>query len=70
MGVIFTGIIAAIVIAVAAGFALRTQQQPAWEVYSTSSARVGDPGANLVGPDFSGEPEGVPARAEGAEAAS
>ena len=67
MGVILTGIVAAIVIAVGAGFVLREQQEPAWQVYSTQSTRVGDPGANLVGADFSGEPGGGTTHAEGEE---
>jgi hypothetical protein len=67
MGVIMTGIIAAVVIAVGAGFVLREQQEPSWEVFSTASTRVGDPGANLVGPDFSGEAGGGAAHAEGEE---
>lgn len=67
MGVILTGIVAAIVIAIGAGFALRSQQEPSWEAYSTASTRVGDPGANLVGRDFSGDPGDEPAGAEGEE---
>ena len=58
MGVILTGIVAAIVIALGAGFVLRAEQKPAWEVYSTASTRVGDPGVNLVGSDWSGNPDG------------
>lgn len=57
MGVILTGIIAAIVLAVGAGFVLRAEQEPAWKVYSTGSTRVGDPGHNLVGADFDGGSE-------------
>ena len=59
MGVILTGIVAAIFIAIGAGVFLRSQQEPSWEVYSTASTRVGDPGGNLVGSDFSGEPAGT-----------
>lgn len=58
MGVILGGIVAAIVLAVGAGFVLRSEQEPAWEVYSTQSTRVGEPGDNLVGPDWTGEPLG------------
>lgn len=59
MGMIFTGIIGAIVIAVVAGYFLFAQGQdrPAWQVYSSSSTRVGDPGQNLVGPGWTGEAE-------------
>ena len=56
MGMIFTGIVAAIIIAIGAGFFLSSQgdDRPAWQVYSSSSARVGDPGENLVGPGWTG----------------
>jgi hypothetical protein len=40
---------AAIVLAVAAASLLDVMQRPAYEIYSTSSTRVGDPGSNLVG---------------------
>jgi hypothetical protein len=66
MGVILVGIVAAVVIAIGAGIFLRSEQEPAWEVYSSSSARVGDPGENLVGSDWSGDPDGeaIPAGGE------
>lgn len=64
MGVILLGIVVAVVIAIGAGFVLRGQQEPVWQVYSTSSTRVGDPGQNLVGPDYSGEPAGTILHAE------
>ncbi len=67
MGVILAGIVAAVVIAIGAGVFLRSEQEPAWQVYSTTSTRVGDPGENLVGPDWSGEPGGGAAHAEGEE---
>lgn len=59
MGMIFTGIAAAVVIAIGAGFFLGSQGEDrrAWQVYSTSSVRVGDPGENLVGPGWTGERE-------------
>jgi hypothetical protein len=59
MGTILAGVLAAVVIAIGAGFVLREQgqQRMAWEVYSTSGARVGDPGENLVGPAWTGEGE-------------
>lgn len=56
MKVVLIGIVAAVVLAAGAGFALQSQQRPAYEVYSTPSARVGNPGENLVGPAWSGEP--------------
>ena len=56
MGMILTGIVVAIVIAIGAGYFLSTeQQQPAWQVLSSSSTRVDDPGQNLVGPAWTGE---------------
>ena len=67
MSVILAGIVAAVIFAVGAGFVLRGQQEPSWQVYSTTSTRVGDPGANLVGSDFSGEAGGGEAHAEGEE---
>ena len=68
---IFGGIAAAVVIAIGASFILRDegQQRLAWEVYSTSGARVGDPGENLVGPGWTGEGE-VGAAAESDQPAS
>ncbi len=70
MGVILAGIVATVVLAVGAGVILRGEQQPAYEVYSTGSTRVGDPGDNLVGPQWTGEPGGAEAVAEGEETRS
>jgi hypothetical protein len=67
MGVILVGIAAAIVIAIGASFVLDAEQEPAWQVYSTQSTRVGEPGDNLVGPAWTGEPGGGAAQAEGEE---
>ncbi len=53
---IFASVLIAIVIGVAAAFILNTVQRPAYEVYSTSSTRVGEPGHNLVGENWSGNP--------------
>ncbi len=64
MGVILGGVVAAVVLAVGAGFVLRGYQEPAYERYTTQSVRVGDPGENLVGPDWSGEPGGSPGVAQ------
>ena len=57
MKVIFASVLIAVVIGVAAAFVLNTAQRPAYEVYSTSSVRVGEPGHNLVGPNWSGNPD-------------
>jgi hypothetical protein len=56
MGMIVTGIVAAFVIAIGASYFARAQgdDRPAWQVYTTSSARVDDPGQNLVGPGWTG----------------
>jgi hypothetical protein len=56
MRVIISGIVAAFAIAVIAGFVLTRVQVPAYEAYSTSSTRLDDPGSNLVGNDWSGNP--------------
>lgn len=62
MGVILTGIVAAIAVALIAGLVLPSfLEKPSWEVFSTTSARVGDPGENLVGPNWSGEGRPQPA---------
>ncbi|MBS3650011.1 hypothetical protein KEU06_15465 [Pseudaminobacter sp. 19-2017] len=58
MRMILTGIVVAIVIAVGAGYVLQAQQEPSWQVFSTESTRVGDPGHNLVGQNWTGEPRG------------
>lgn len=60
MGMILTGIVVAVAIAIGAGafFLNAQQQQPAWQAYSTDSLRVGDPGHNLVGQNWSGEAGG------------
>lgn len=57
MNIVLSGIAAAIVLGVVASLVLRAEQKPAWEAYSTSSTRVGDPGYNLVGKSWSGEPK-------------
>ena len=57
MRVILSGIAAAILLGVVAAFVLATVQKPAYEVYATSSTRVGDPGSNLVGKAWTGNPQ-------------
>lgn len=56
MSMILTGIVVAVAVAIGAGYYLRAEQEPAWQVYSTESTRVGDPGHNLVGQNWTGEP--------------
>lgn len=56
MKVILASILTAVVLAIGASFILDATQRPAYQAYSTSGARVGDPGKNLVGPDYSAKP--------------
>ncbi|RUM95833.1 hypothetical protein EET67_20785 [Pseudaminobacter arsenicus] len=68
MAVIIMSIVVTLIIAFGASYFLSAEHTPAWEVYSTSSTRVGDPGENLVGPAWTGsssvasatEPEAPP----------
>jgi hypothetical protein len=57
MKVIFGSILIALVIGIVAALVLNMAQRPAYEVYSTTSVRVGEPGHNLVGENWSGNPE-------------
>lgn len=57
MGMILTGIVVAIAIAIGAGYFMDSEQEPSWQAYSSQSTRVGDPGHNLVGAAWTGEPE-------------
>ena len=57
MKVMFASFLAAIVLAVAASFVLNGSQRTAYDAYATSGARVGEPGHNLVGPNWSGNNE-------------
>lgn len=58
MGMILSGIVVTGAIAFGAGYYLLNVQpeQLAWQVYSTVSTRVSDPGHNLVGQNWSGDP--------------
>jgi hypothetical protein len=53
MKAILSGIALALAIAVIAGFVLAEAQKPSFEAYSTPSVRLGDPGDNLVGRNWS-----------------
>ena len=70
MGMILTGIVAAAAIAIGAGYYMTAEQEPSWQVFSTTSTRVGDPGSNLVGKSWTGDPTTGAASAEGAETSS
>jgi hypothetical protein len=61
--VIILSAVAALLLAYAASFVLDFEQEPAYQAYVGSGARVGDPGFNLVGPEWNGNPprpESVP----------
>lgn len=55
MNAIFSGIVIALGVAVLAAFVLNESQRTSFAVYSTQSTRLGDPGHNLVGPNWTGE---------------
>ena len=57
MGMILTGIVLAVAIAIGAGYFLPKDQKTAWQAFSTTSVRVGEPGNNLVGPGWEGDPK-------------
>ena len=48
-------VIGAVVLAILVSLVLGTQQRTAYESFATEGVRVGDPGHNLVGPDWSGD---------------
>ncbi len=54
MRMILMAVIAALALGAVASFVLNREQRPAYEAYSTSSTRVGDPGENLVGRNWNG----------------
>jgi hypothetical protein len=51
--VFLASLVIAIALGVGAAFVLGSTQKLAFQAYSTQSARVGDPGHNLVGPSWS-----------------
>jgi hypothetical protein len=57
MKVIIASALAALVLGAGAAFILNTIQEPAFEAYATSGVRVGEPGENLVGRTWSGNPD-------------
>jgi hypothetical protein len=56
MRVLVSGILAAVAFGAIAAFVLSKMQEPAYESYATSSTRVGQPGTNLVGKSWTGNP--------------
>lgn len=58
MPVILASIALAAVLAVVAGLGLYSMQEPVYQSQPMPSVRVGDPGHNLVGPNWSGNQPG------------
>jgi hypothetical protein len=54
MRAFLASVVVSIVIAIGAAFVLNADNRPAYEAFSTSGARVADPGHNLVGDRWSG----------------
>lgn len=52
MKAFLVAVVVAVALGIAAAMVLGTEQRVAYEAYATSGARVGDPGHNLVGPDW------------------
>ena len=48
--------VATLILAYAAALILNRAQEPAYQAFVGSGARVGNPGSNLVGPEWTGEP--------------
>jgi hypothetical protein len=48
--------VATLILAYAAALILDREQEPAYQAFVGSGARVGNPGSNLVGPEWTGEP--------------
>lgn len=58
MRVVLTSIVIAVLLAAGVSFALYRTQKPVYEVdVAPTTVRIGDPGHNLVGPDWSGLPK-------------
>lgn len=51
-----SAVVATIALGLAAALVLGLAQRPAYQVYATQGTRVGDPGENLVGGRWSGNP--------------
>lgn len=57
MRAILAGIGAAVIIAAIGAVLLWRLQEPAYQLYSSSRARVHNPGVNLVGENWDGNPQ-------------
>ena len=56
MKIIFASVLVAIVIGVAAAFIMGEAQRPAYQAYSSPPSTRVEPGHNLVGENWSGNP--------------
>jgi hypothetical protein len=56
MPVILASIALAVILAIVSGLTLYSMQEPVYRSQPMESVRVGDPGHNLVGPSWSGNP--------------
>ncbi|KAA2237168.1 hypothetical protein [Salinarimonas soli] len=56
MKVIIASAVAALVLGIGSALILNAVQEPAYEAFATTGARVGQPGENLVGQNWSGNP--------------
>lgn len=56
MKVIILSAVTALVLGYAASFVLWSEHEPAYQAFSGSGADVREPGSNLVGPEWTGQP--------------
>ncbi len=56
MKTIIVAVLAATVVALGTGWAFIASQEPVYQAQPLPSVRIGDPGHNLVGPSWSGQP--------------
>jgi hypothetical protein len=56
MNAFLLAVVVAVGLGVIAALALTSSQQYAYQAYTTTGARVSDPGHNLVGQNWSGQP--------------
>lgn len=56
MKIIILSILVAVALSVVAALVLSSEQRLAYQAYSTQSTRISDPGENLVGRTWSGDP--------------
>ena len=69
MAVILGAIVLAVIIALTAGAGFYLAQEPVYRAQPGPGVRVGDPGHNLVGQNWSGDPTPSDIRKEAGEAA-